>query len=89
MIKKSIANEVADVMSTLLNKKATGPFELPENHVPAVIVPNGGSCCANCKYVEERDSESHCKNEYFIKWQGTSKLPAPAAEFCSDWWETK
>lgn len=43
--------------------------------------------CANCKYLGP-DSAS-CTNEYFVKWNGSEKLPAPADEYCSDWYEPK
>lgn len=60
--------------------------EYPANHKPGMKIPKGGSMCANCKFFDGKDS---CKNEYFIKWNGTGKLPAPADEYCSDWYESK
>lgn len=74
-------------MQNLL-KKADGKFELPSDHIPAIKVPKGGSCCANCKYGSVDDQgKGHCANEYFQKWNGSDELPAPPDEFCSDWYE--
>ena len=60
--------------------------EYPPDHKPGMKVPKGGSMCKNCEYLVDGDQ---CRNEYFIKWNGSSKLPAPADEFCSDWYEPK
>lgn len=61
--------------------------EYPKDHVPAIRVPKGGSSCSSCKFLG--DDGKSCKNEYFIKWHGSPKLPAPADEYCSDWYEPK
>ncbi len=65
-----------------------GPLTFPRDHVAAMRVPKGGSCCKNCEYV---DVENHaCKNEHYIKWNGgDSSLPKDLAvdEICSDWYE--
>lgn len=65
-----------------------GPFELPKDHKAAMQVTKGGSCCKNCEYV---DAEKHeCKNQYYIKWNQSPKLPdLPLDEICSDWWQPK
>lgn len=58
----------------------------PANHKPAMRVPEGGSCCANCEYL--KDSEKGlCGNKFFIAWNGSNKIPAPIDQFCSDWYE--
>lgn len=59
--------------------------EYPPDHEPGMRVPKGGSCCANCKFLG--DDKASCTNEYFIKWNGSEKLPAAADEYCSDWYE--
>lgn len=64
------------------NSKDKGIY--PDDHKPAMRVPKGGSSCASCEYLVGKDN---CRNEYFIKWNGSSKLPAPADEYCSDWFE--
>ncbi len=61
--------------------------EYPANHRAAMRVPQGGSMCANCKYLGG-DGKT-CKSEYFIEWNGSNRLPAPADRFCSDWYEPK
>lgn len=66
-----------------------GKFELPDNHIAAMRVAKGGSCCKNCKYVDAKNHE--CKNKYYVEWNGgDAKLPdLPLDEICSDWWEPK
>jgi hypothetical protein len=59
----------------------------PANHLPIARVPRGGSCCKNCKWVST--DLQHCGNEYFQKWNESSKLPMAADEMCTDWWETR
>lgn len=63
-----------------------GPFSLPADHVAAVQVPKGGSCCQNCVFV---NAESHeCTEPNYVAWNGGSPaLPdLPLDEICSDWW---
>ena len=62
-----------------------GPFVLPPDHKPGMVVPQGGSSCASCRYLGA-DGES-CTNAYFVMWNGTDRLPAPADHYCSDYWE--
>lgn len=64
-----------------------GPLTFPRDHVAALAVPKGGSCCKNCKFV---DAEGHaCKSAHYVKWNGgNAKLPdRPLDEICSDWYE--
>lgn len=65
-----------------------GPFVLPDDHVAGLRVPKGGSCCANCAFgSEDEDGDPACQNPDWIAWNGGDpKLPAPADEYCSDWW---
>lgn len=67
----------------LSNKK--GPIEYPKDHQPGMKVPQGGSSCRRCEYLRNGDE---CSNEYYQKWAGTNKLPFPADEYCSDWFES-
>lgn len=63
-------------------------FSLPRNHEPGMRVPKGGSSCLKCEYLG--DDKKTCKNEDFIKWNnGKDELPAPADEYCSDWFDWK
>lgn len=59
----------------------------PADHVPAMRVPKGGSSCAKCEYHEPEGNR--CKNTYFRKWHGSDKIPAPADQYCSDWFESE
>lgn len=55
-------------------------------------VPHGGSMCANCEYLIDRDNRI-CRNEDFIAWDGpdkpagSNKIPGAINEYCSIWWE--
>jgi len=59
--------------------------EYAADHQPGMKVPKGGSSCSSCKYLGANGKS--CMNEFFIKWNGSSKLPAPADQYCSDWYE--
>ena len=63
-------------------------FVLPPHHVPGMHVPRGGSSCANCTYVRERDDGPHCVEPGFVLWNRGTRLPVDdARDYCSDWWE--
>lgn len=61
--------------------------QYPSDHEPAMRVPKGGSSCSSCEYLGK--DRATCTNRYFIQWNGGDDLPAPADEFCSDWYEEK
>lgn len=67
--------------------ESKGQAEYPPDHVPGMKVPKGGSSCSSCEYLG--DDGQTCNNEYFQKWNGSNQLPAPADEYCSDWYEPK
>lgn len=73
------------------NYGGPGPMELPASHQAGMKVPKGGSCCANCKWWNYDDSKdtAYCSNKYYEKWAETNLIPAPADEYCSDWWQSK
>lgn len=48
-------------------------------------VPKGGSMCKNCEYLAQ--DKKNCKQKDFVKWNGSSLIPAPIDQFCSDWYE--
>lgn len=62
-----------------------GKYVLPKDHKAGLQVPKGGSCCANCEYW----TGDRCTNKYYQQWAGTDKIPHPADEYCTDWWEPK
>jgi len=64
-----------------------GAYRLPLAHRGGVVVPRGGSSCSNCRFLGN-DGVS-CMERNFQEWNGGLKLPAPADQFCSDWWEPK
>ena len=65
--------------------KRLGSIEYPDNHVPGLKVPTGGSMCANCEYwIKEGNM---CKNEYWLRWnKGKAKIPHAGNQYCCDWW---
>ena len=69
-------------------KDTTEPkVSYPADHQVGMKVPKGGSMCANCEYHEPEGNT--CKNEFFIRWNGSNQIPEPADEYCSDYWEPK
>lgn len=63
-----------------------GKAQYPPDHQPGMQVPNGGSMCANCKYLKDPDA-GLCGNEYFVAWNGSDKIPEDINQYCSDWYE--
>ena len=59
----------------------------PADHKVGMKVPEGGSDCAKCEYVSE--DEKKCANSHFIQWNGSKFLPAPANEYCCDFFEAR
>lgn len=67
-------------------EKTKGEVTYPDDHKPGMRVPKGGSSCYSCEYLK---NGNECSNEYYQKWAGTNKLPYPADQYCSDWYEEK
>ena len=59
----------------------------PDDHKPLLRVPRGGSCCANCKFVNV--AKHSCGSPHYARWNnGSHQLPnLPLDEMCSDWYE--
>ena len=70
-----------------MNQQGGRPFRFPPDHQPGMQVPPGGSACSKCKYLS--DDGDDCTNQYFIEWNGSPDLPAPADQYCSDWFEPR
>jgi len=60
--------------------------QYPADHKAGMRVPEGGSMCANCEYLKDAE-KGLCGNNYFVKWNGSDKIPAPIHEYCSDFYE--
>jgi hypothetical protein len=65
--------------------RAHGIARYPADHMAGMRVPKGGSSCSSCEYLG--DNQKTCKNDYFTRWNQSNVLPAPADEYCSDWYE--
>lgn len=57
----------------------------PADHKVGLPVPQGGSDCAKCEYVNGQN----CTQKDFIKWNGGAKIPAPTDQYCCDFFEAK
>ncbi len=55
------------------------------NHKPGMRVPKGGSMCANCRFLKDREKRI-CGNEDFVAWNGSEIIPGAVDEYCSDWY---
>jgi len=71
-------------ISAIAKKLGKGPVAYPPDHEPGMRVPLGGSSCKTCEYYK---GNNKCGNKYFIKWMGSDNIPAPADQYCSDWYE--
>lgn len=67
--------------------KEHGPIKYPSNHQPGMEVPEGGSSCANCRFLHK--DERHCMSPGFILWNGSSLIPGHYTRYCSNWWEPR
>jgi hypothetical protein len=67
-----------------------GPFILPDEHIAGMVVPKGGSSCANCRFADVRDDGPHCTESNWVAWNGgESRLPVDDPEtYCSDWYQS-
>lgn len=71
----------------------------PADHQVGMHVPKGGSSCAKCAHVNA--DETQCNEKHFVGWlaQGNNQalrnfgraieLPAPANEYCCDFFTTR
>ena len=74
-----------EVISSEAKKKQRPTY--PADHQVGMKVPKGGSDCAKCEYVSR--NEKRCLNGDFQKWNGSEFLPAPADEYCCDFFEPR
>ncbi len=59
----------------------------PKDHKVGMVVPKGGSSCEKCNFV--RNAGLECVQKQFVAWNGSEDLPAPANEYCCDFFETR
>lgn len=56
----------------------------PAGHQVGMRVPEGGSMCANCEYLG--GDRISCKNKNYVAWNGSRFMPAPADQYCCDFY---
>jgi hypothetical protein len=67
-----------------------GHFHLPVDHAPVMRVAPSGARCSTCTMVRRRrDGSHHCASRYYREWMGTTRLPYPPGEMCSDWYQPR
>lgn len=61
----------------------------PPGHMLGMHVPKGGSCCANCTWLDK--DQKHCGNKFYQAWNNevvrapeSSKIPNHADQYCCD-----
>lgn len=54
------------------------------DHAVGSIVPEGGSSCAKCEYVDGQN----CRQRDFVAWNGGKRIPGPVNSYCCDFFET-
>jgi hypothetical protein len=59
---------------------------LPPDHQLGMVVPKGGSMCANCGFLKD---PQNCGNQGFIIWNGSPQLPAPPDQYCCDLYQPR
>jgi hypothetical protein len=59
--------------------------EYPADHKLGMVVPDGGSDCQKCEYVNGQK----CTQKLFIQWNGSDVIPAAVNKYCCDMFETK
>jgi len=53
-----------------------------------MAVPRGGSSCATCVFYSKQGGRfGSCSSGDYYRYYGTSLIPCPPNEFCSDWYE--
>jgi hypothetical protein len=65
--------------------KGKGQITYPPGHKLGMVVPQGGSNCKKCEYVQGQA----CTNKIFTKWLGSNTIPSPIDSYCCDLFETK
>jgi len=55
----------------------------PPDHEFGMEVPEGGSACSKCKYLD-RETMKDCKEEHFVRWNGGSRIKGKITAYCCD-----
>ena len=67
---------------------AKAEVDMPPGHKAGMKVPEGGSCCANCKFLKKDGLE--CGEKHWVEWHdGDPVIPAPADEYCCDMYKAQ
>lgn len=65
--------------------RSQSAVKYPADHQLGMRVPEGGSDCRKCEYVDGQK----CTNPIFIRWLGSDTIPAPVNKYCCDLFETE
>lgn len=85
-IAERLVKTLLDIGESL--KKNEGKAFYPLDHKPGLKVPKGGSSCASCKYLKDKNKRI-CGNKHWVEWHGSEIIPEAIDEYCSDFWEWK
>jgi hypothetical protein len=55
----------------------------PPDHEFGMKVPEGGSACSKCGYLDKETMED-CKEEHFVRWNGGSRIKGRVSAYCCD-----
>lgn len=61
----------------------------PEDHPVGERVPDGGSNCAKCEYLDQ-DTKKDCNNKFFQQWRknlgvkNPKRIPGKITAYCCD-----
>lgn len=57
--------------------------EYPPDHQVGGKVPEGGSNCAKCEYLNQ-ETKKDCTEKHFIQWNGRTLIPGKIEAYCCD-----
>lgn len=70
-------------MDNLVKTNGHAAISFPPDHEVGMAVPEGGSNCEKCEYVDGQK----CRNKNFVKWNGTNFIPGDIKRYCCDFFE--
>lgn len=55
----------------------------PEDHEFGMKVPEGGSACSKCEYLD-KETMRDCEEQHFIRWNGGTRIKGKITAYCCD-----